>query len=48
MSTKEHENLKRVTHTHTHTHTQVESRNSLDLVGTPKNNIYEKEKLVYI
>ena len=46
MSTKGHETIVGVTHTHTHT--QVESRNSLDLVGMSKNNIYEKEKLVYI
>jgi hypothetical protein len=45
MSTKVYENLGRVTHTHTHTHTQVISRNNLDLVGMPKNYIYNEHKV---
>ena len=36
-----------LTHTHTHTHTSI-SRNNLDLVDAPYNNIYEfKEVSLY-
>ena len=39
MSTKVHGNFQRVTYT------QVTSRNNLDLVGMPKNYIYEENKV---